>query len=545
MAIDVATCDVGSIANKWHFSADYSLPIDSNADGALADHVFRFAVEGPRDGDFERCRRLFALWMAESRKQAAMLPIDLPEPLLLGGWNFPEMVAGKASRWASSEAQVRVGIKASALHVRGYAPTRLRIELRQGGTQVASRVVNDRFACSFDLPGGDPVVVLTAAQVLRMEGDPRELAFVVDEMSVDQGGVTRDVDLGHDFSTVARRLSPEQWVKSLIALTEQRDSCDDDLFVQVRGPHSREMRQWLEDNVAGYDVVLAQGVPFSTPVLATEVAARQGVPVVLLPHFHMEDRYYHWRTYYEMFRRAQCVIAAPSQAKTMFFDAIGAASELVPGGGVDLREYSAEHVTQRRNAFLARHTSPKPFVLVLGRKAGAKNYQLVIDAVLAVNRDAHRVDLVLIGPDDDGVEVRGANIYYYGAQGRDVVLGALSLAMCLVNMSESESFGIVLLESWLSGTPVVAQRACMAFSELVVPGENGFLVQTREDIAEAVEHYLEHPDVAERHAQRGMELAGNYSWENIAAQIEALLLGAALSTSARPAAANAGTARTE
>ncbi len=124
LAIDVATCDVGAIANKWHFSGDYSLPVHANADPAYVGRVLRFPVDAPQEGDFERCRRLFAVWMAESRKQPALLRIELPEPLLLGGWNFPEIVAGKASRWASGEAQVRVGARASALHVSGYAPTK-------------------------------------------------------------------------------------------------------------------------------------------------------------------------------------------------------------------------------------------------------------------------------------------------------------------------------------------------------------------------------------------------------------------------------------
>src|SRR4029434_6822237 len=166
LAIDVATCNVGAIAHKWHFSGDDPLPTRANTDPAYAGRVLRFPVDAPRDEDFDRCRRLFAVWMAESREQASMLRIDLPEPLLLGGWDFPEMGAGKASRWASSEAQVRVGTRANVLHVRGYAPTKLLIEVRQGGAQVSSRVVKDRFACSFDLPGGDPVVVLKAAQVL-------------------------------------------------------------------------------------------------------------------------------------------------------------------------------------------------------------------------------------------------------------------------------------------------------------------------------------------------------------------------------------------
>jgi glycosyltransferase involved in cell wall biosynthesis len=278
--------------------------------------------------------------------------------------------------------------------------------------------------------------------------------------------------------------------------------------------------------VASYDVVLAQGVPFSTPVVVTEIAARQGVPVVLLPHFHMEDRYYHWRRFYEMFRHAQCVIAAPTQAKFMFFDVIGAASALVPGGGVDLSEYDTKGLRVRQKAFLARHTGTKPFVLVLGRKAAGKNYQMVIDAALAVNRDGHRVDLVLIGLDDDGIAVTAPNTYYYGAQPRDVVLGALSLALCLVNMSESESFGIVLLEAWLSGRPVVAQRKCMAFAELVVSGENGMLVESSLEIVRALEQYLTRPEVATRHAENGRTMAQKYSWASIATEIEAILLSA-------------------
>jgi glycosyltransferase involved in cell wall biosynthesis len=315
-------------------------------------------------------------------------------------------------------------------------------------------------------------------------------------------------------------------VKSLIEVTERRDRTDDDLFIAVRGPHSAELRRWLEDNMASYDVVLAQGVPFSTPILVTHIAERQGVPVVLLPHFHMEDRYYHWRRYYEIFRRAQCVIAAPTQAKSMFFDVLGAASTLVPGGGVDLREYDASDLRAHQQAFLARHTGTRPFVLVLGRKAAGKNYQMVIDATLAVNGDGHRIDLVLIGPDDDGMPVTSPNTYYYGAQPRDVVLGALSLALCLVNMSESESFGIVLLEAWLSGTPVVAQRKCMAFAELVVSGENGVLVESSAEIVRALQCYLSSPEVATRHAENGRALAQKYSWSSIASAIEAILLNA-------------------
>jgi len=141
-----------------------------------------------------------------------------------------------------------------------------------------------------------------------------------------------------------------------------------------------------------------------------------------------------------------------------------------------------------------------------------------------LNHHRHRVDLVLIGPDDDGLPVSAPHTTYYGAQERDVVLGALSSALCLVNMSESESFGIVLLEAWLSGRPVVAQRRCMAFADLLMPGENGVLVETPTELARAVEAYLADPALADRHGARGKALAEGYSWARLAEQLERVLL---------------------
>jgi glycosyltransferase involved in cell wall biosynthesis len=91
-------------------------------------------------------------------------------------------------------------------------------------------------------------------------------------------------------------------------------------------------------------------------------------------------------------------------------------------------------------------------------------------------------------------------------------------------MSESESFGIVLLEAWLAGRPVVAARKCAAFAEIVVHGENGFLAGSAGEIVEAVETYLTDEATATRHAAAGRVLARSCGWPQIAAQFEGVLL---------------------
>jgi glycosyltransferase involved in cell wall biosynthesis len=525
VTVDVAACDVGKISNKWHFSADYGERVHSGVEPTYVKSAFRFPIDAASADDFDHCRRLFAVWMAESRILGLSLRAEHDRPMLLGGWNFPEVYAGNAARWCSREGHVRVGADAVSLDIAGFAPHRVRIDAEQGGKPVSSKTVDRDFSVSIPL-NGDPIVMLRMDRVFCADDDPRELGLIVHSMTVKSRDGAHDVDLAEDVAAVVRGRTPAKWVKALVDITERRARDDDDLFIAVRGPHSASLQAWLEDNAASYDVVLVQGVPFATSVEAADIVVRQGVPLVVLPHFHAEDRYYHWRRYYDMFRKAQCVIAAPAHAKPMFFDVIGAPSKVVAGGGVDLREYDPNDRTRCRQAFAACHAGQKPFVLVLGRKAAGKNYQLSIDATLAVNRDGHRIDLVLIGPDDDGLLVNAPHVHYYGSQSREVVLGALASALCLVNMSESESFGIVLLEAWLSGIPVIAERDCVAFAELVVPGENGFLAESVDDIVRGIECYLSSPPTAQSHAQAGRGVAEQYAWGRIAKQIERLLVGA-------------------
>lgn len=525
VTVDVATCDVATIADKWHFSAEYTRNEVAVPTPSYVDSLFRFAPDERSGDDFERCRELFRQWMQEMRQQARSL-VDEASHVLLGGWNLSERSGASIRRWTSAQSEVQVGRAAKELRIVGDAPANVVAEIHRDGKRVAMRALDGRFNWRTSIGNGGPVVSLAAQSTFAPAGDPRELGFVVDAIEWSDGTSWHAIPLDADFELVARREDNDRWIRSLIELAEARGQDVDRLFYLVRGPHSIRLAHWLEGNIASYDVVLAHGTPFSTSALAARIAGQHGVPVVCLPHFHVEDRYYHWRFYYEMFRNARYTIAAPQSSKRTFFDRIGANAVIVPGGGVDPSEFRADVLATGARAFARVHRATAPFVLVLGRKTGAKNYRLAIDAVAKINVEDHRVDLVLIGPDDDGVPVGTPHAFCYGAQDRDVVLGALSQALCLVNMSESESFGIVLLESWLAGRPVIAQRNCAAFRDLVVDDENGFLVETPDELARAIDRYLHDPACADRHARAGRPVAERHAWSRIAGEIERILVDA-------------------
>ena len=154
---------------------------------------------------------------------------------------------------------------------------------------------------------------------------------------------------------------------------------------------------------------------------------------------------------------------------------------------------------------------------MLGRKAPSKGYKRVLNAHALLRRDGIEVDLVLIGPDEDGATVEGDGVHFLGRQPRQVILGALSRCLGLVNMSTSESFGIVICEAWLSGKPVIVNRACYAFRELIRDGEAGVLVSSDQELREAMALLGSDRVARDRLGMAGFaEVVTRYAWRDVA-----------------------------
>ena len=146
-----------------------------------------------------------------------------------------------------------------------------------------------------------------------------------------------------------------------------------------------------------------------------------------------------------------------------------------------------------------------------------------------INSRKDSIELVMIGRDDDKLPVNAPNVHYLGEQSREMVLSALRNCEFVINMSESESFGIVILEAWLSGKTVVVNQRCAAFVELVDDSVNGVLT-TQEDLTGTIETLL-HDSRKEDLAKNGGLKAKEYSWGNIAQQIEQICDSVIMETS--------------
>ena len=86
------------------------------------------------------------------------------------------------------------------------------------------------------------------------------------------------------------------------------------------------------------------------------------------------------------------------------------------------------------------------------------------------------------------------------------------IALC--NMSSSESFGIVLLEAWLAGMPVIANKNCAVFRNIAVDGVND-LMATDDNLAEKLHQIASDAELRDRFARNENAICDAYGWKTI------------------------------
>lgn len=144
-------------------------------------------------------------------------------------------------------------------------------------------------------------------------------------------------------------------------------------------------------------------------------------------------------------------------------------------------------------------------VLFVGRLERRKGVDLVLEAaprILADDPDAH---IVIAGRDVEGWIARPLNpalagrVHFTGEVDDGTREKLLSRAWCLLFPSRYESFGLVALEAFVHGVPVIAARAG-AIPEVVQEGRCGLLFdsESAEGLADQVTALLRDPALCER-----------------------------------------------
>lgn len=505
--VDVVAPEVSHIENHWRFHENYQF--DPNTDAFINFRNVRFArFPVTKQDEGKIAERVEDAWRAQpffERTISQQVEAGYEDSGLTWGWGYPE--GESTNRWAMASCGLYVAGQ-GLVAIKGTAPCPAFVTIRDNKQVVlASTAVDGEFGLEFTVENSGVIELETSVNLMASTYDPRPLAFFVTDLNL--AGVTIDLGLP---TLIERALQTQEAARIFETLHEAAEKTRSSLNVRLtdgRGPWSDELEQYIAESVSRYDLVVTHNYVFRPAIVAIEEAKRNGVPVILIPHAHLDDDYYHFPDLLESARNADLVLAAP-KAACDFFAARGCNVQYLPAGVDTTEVFSGADV----NAFRQVWPQDTPFVLVLGRKAGAKAYRKVISAVEGINRAGGEMHVVLIGPDDDGIPVDSDYATYLGRQPRGVVRGALKACLAVVSMSVSESFGIVLLEAWLAGRPVIVNKACAAFHDLATEGESAIMVDDT-TLKDAIIRLRDDPALADSLAGSGRQIAQKYDWAAI------------------------------
>lgn len=196
--------------------------------------------------------------------------------------------------------------------------------------------------------------------------------------------------------------------------------------------------------------------------------------------------------------------------------------------GVDPERFA----TGDGDAFRSQHgIPPNAFVvLTVGRIDPQKNQLLLLGALPRLSSIHSAVHGLIIGPvtNQPYHEKLLQEIKYQGISDRVTIIAGLDASsQALVDAyhaadvfllpSIHEPFGIVILEAWAAGLPVVASNVG-GIPSFVVSGEDALLfdVQDERALVEAFQTLAQDPDVGTRIARNGQRKArSEYSWDRV------------------------------
>jgi glycosyltransferase involved in cell wall biosynthesis len=302
----------------------------------------------------------------------------------------------------------------------------------------------------------------------------------------------------------------------------ERPRFDDLLMAFSRGPHSVRLLVHLINNIRKYDVLLVGFTPFALSWQVVAIARAFKKPVVVLPFFHPDDVYHHFRSIYWSFSNADAVLAQTSYSAALLKRMMPRSVPVELGAGVDLDAFADAKVCGPR--FRAKYGFDNTkLVLFVGRKEFSKRYDLAVEAVEIINDE--RVHLVMIGRDIDGHPISHRHVTCLGELPPADLADAYDACDVFVLPSEAESFGIVFLEAWARRKPVIGNRSCRPVACLIADGEDGFLCGDTAEIAAAINRLVFDPALAERLGEAGYrKVTTRYTWDLLAAKVRDLYL---------------------
>jgi glycosyltransferase involved in cell wall biosynthesis len=286
------------------------------------------------------------------------------------------------------------------------------------------------------------------------------------------------------------------------------------------GPVCPGMFAALLSKLPRYDVVHLNCLVYSHAAYGYLAARWRGVPIVITPHAHANQEVTYGIGYQLAVLRGSDHVLADTEGERDLMLTLGVEPGRVTTAGIGLRpgEYPArDKVACRRRLGLAENAF---VVLFMGRQVEYKGLGALYKAFCALRERHPSLALVIAGPETEYSQQLFAHssgepgLVNLGMVSDDGRLDVINACDCLALPSAGEAFGIVFLEAWIAGKPVIGPRSA-AGETLIRDGWDGWLVPTGDSsaIVEALEQWIDDPARTRQMGESGRQrVLQHHTW---------------------------------
>ena len=272
---------------------------------------------------------------------------------------------------------------------------------------------------------------------------------------------------------------------------------------------SRALTDWLGTAAKGFDAILVGPYLFGITLQAARVCPKK---TWLIPCLH-DESYARLDIIADLFRsvRGHLFNAPPERALAHRLYGLPPQSGHIVGMG--MTPFEADPT-----AFAARHGISQPYLLYCGRRETGKNTPLLLDYVDAYRKRRQTdIPLVLTGSGDyQAPATLKSGILDFGFVSEQEKREAMAGAAVFIHPSTNESFGIVLLEAWLAGTPALVHAKSEVLRWQCEHANAGLWFGYYPEFEAMLDQVLHQPDLRQRLGQNGRQhVLDTFTWDAV------------------------------
>ena len=234
---------------------------------------------------------------------------------------------------------------------------------------------------------------------------------------------------------------------------------------------------------------------------------------VLIPCFH-DEAYVYMDIFRSLYSKAAGMIfnARPEYELTKRLYDIENMQTVVMGIGMDT------DLTSDAAAFRKKFGISEPFIIYAGRKDAGKNVHTLVKYFSEYRkRRVTDLKLVLIGGGEMQIpaDVRD-HVIDLGFVDRQDKYDAIAASEFLCQPSKNESFSLVIMESWLCGSPVLVHEKCAVTANIAREAEGGLYFNDYFEFEGCTDFFLSKKDTAAQMGRNGCAyVKKNFDWDII------------------------------